>query len=67
MKEMRDGCNKCGGPHPSSYCYDKPMGGPKKKKQTMHSADIEEDIEEIIMVEILAIGAIVMKTETQTL
>ncbi|GKB37950.1 hypothetical protein Tco_0882892 [Tanacetum coccineum] len=20
MKEIRDGCNKCGGPHPSSYC-----------------------------------------------
>ncbi|GJZ94728.1 reverse transcriptase domain-containing protein [Tanacetum coccineum] len=41
---------------------------PRRRKQTMHP----EDIEEIIMVEILAIGAIVnltieMKTETQTL
>ncbi|GKE95696.1 hypothetical protein Tco_1580551 [Tanacetum coccineum] len=63
MKEMRDGCNKCGGPHPSSDCNDKPMGDPRSKKQTMHP----EDIEEIIMVKILAIGAIVMKTETQTM
>ncbi|GJR21566.1 hypothetical protein Tco_0970093 [Tanacetum coccineum] len=29
MKEMRDGCNNYGGPHPSSECDDKPMGGPK--------------------------------------
>nr|GEY44691.1 reverse transcriptase domain-containing protein [Tanacetum cinerariifolium] len=26
MKEMKDGCNKCGGPHPSSDCDDKPIG-----------------------------------------
>ncbi|GKB53089.1 hypothetical protein Tco_0903842, partial [Tanacetum coccineum] len=32
MKEMRDGCNKCGGPHPSLDCDDKPMGGPKKEE-----------------------------------
>ncbi|GKA23188.1 hypothetical protein Tco_0709150 [Tanacetum coccineum] len=32
MKEMRDGCKKCGGPHPSSYCDDKPMGGPKEEE-----------------------------------
>ncbi|GJX88753.1 reverse transcriptase domain-containing protein, partial [Tanacetum coccineum] len=32
MKEMRDGCNKCGGPHPSSDCDDKPMGGPKEEE-----------------------------------
>nr|GEU60493.1 reverse transcriptase domain-containing protein [Tanacetum cinerariifolium] len=31
MKEMRDGCNNCGCPHPSSECDDKPMGGPKKE------------------------------------
>ncbi|GKA06765.1 reverse transcriptase domain-containing protein [Tanacetum coccineum] len=31
MKEMRDGCNKCGGPHPSSECDDKPMGGPEEE------------------------------------
>ncbi|GJV52600.1 hypothetical protein Tco_1448341 [Tanacetum coccineum] len=31
MKEMRDGCNKCRGPHPSSDCDDKPMGGPKEE------------------------------------
>nr|GEX06808.1 reverse transcriptase domain-containing protein [Tanacetum cinerariifolium] len=29
MKEIRDGCNKCGGPHPSSDYDDKPIGGPK--------------------------------------
>ncbi|GKB71383.1 hypothetical protein Tco_0932795 [Tanacetum coccineum] len=32
MKEMRDGCNKCGGPHPSSDCDDKAMGGVKEKE-----------------------------------
>ncbi|GJX56517.1 hypothetical protein Tco_0286414 [Tanacetum coccineum] len=32
MKEMRDGCNKCGEPHPSSDCDDRPMGGPKEEK-----------------------------------
>ncbi|GJU94822.1 reverse transcriptase domain-containing protein [Tanacetum coccineum] len=26
MKDMRYGCSKCGGPHPSSECDDKPMG-----------------------------------------
>ncbi|GJS54623.1 hypothetical protein Tco_0627985 [Tanacetum coccineum] len=68
MKEMRDGCNKCGGPHPSLDCDDKPMGGPRRKKQILPAKDIEE----IIMVEILEIGVIVnhtvvMKTEAQTL
>ncbi|GJX20132.1 hypothetical protein Tco_0222809 [Tanacetum coccineum] len=33
MKEMRDGCNSCGGPHPSSECDDKPMGGPKDEEE----------------------------------
>ncbi|GJV56111.1 hypothetical protein Tco_1457116 [Tanacetum coccineum] len=32
MKEMRDGCNSCGGPHPSSECDDKPIGGPKNEE-----------------------------------
>ncbi|GKA40562.1 hypothetical protein Tco_0733155 [Tanacetum coccineum] len=32
MKEMRDGCNKYGEPHPSSDCDDRPMGGPKEEK-----------------------------------
>ncbi|GKC03237.1 reverse transcriptase domain-containing protein [Tanacetum coccineum] len=32
MKEMRDGCNKYGGPDPSSDCDDKPMGGPKEEE-----------------------------------
>ncbi|GKD21584.1 reverse transcriptase domain-containing protein [Tanacetum coccineum] len=32
MKEMRDGCKKCGGPHPSSDCDDKPLGGPKEEE-----------------------------------
>ncbi|GJS23013.1 reverse transcriptase domain-containing protein [Tanacetum coccineum] len=30
MKEMRDGCSKCGEPHPSSECDEKPMGEPKE-------------------------------------
>ncbi|GJZ99519.1 hypothetical protein Tco_0672070 [Tanacetum coccineum] len=42
MKEMQDGCNSCRGPHPSSECDDKPMGGPKEKKPTMPIEDIEE-------------------------
>nr|GEU35412.1 hypothetical protein [Tanacetum cinerariifolium] len=32
MKEMRDGCNSCGGPHPASDCDDKPTGGPKDEE-----------------------------------
>ncbi|GKD72593.1 hypothetical protein Tco_1330875 [Tanacetum coccineum] len=32
MKEMRDRCNSCGGPHPSSECDDKPIGGPKEEE-----------------------------------
>nr|GFB34489.1 reverse transcriptase domain-containing protein [Tanacetum cinerariifolium] len=32
MKEMRDGCNKYGGPHPSSDFEDKTMGGPKEEE-----------------------------------
>ncbi|GJY97606.1 reverse transcriptase domain-containing protein [Tanacetum coccineum] len=32
IKEIRDGCNKCGGPHPSLDCDDKPMGGPKEEE-----------------------------------
>ncbi|GJU82856.1 hypothetical protein Tco_1285221 [Tanacetum coccineum] len=32
MKVMRYGCNKSGGPHPSSDCNDKPMRGPKEEK-----------------------------------
>ncbi|GKB81423.1 hypothetical protein Tco_0948318 [Tanacetum coccineum] len=32
MKEMREGCNSYGGPHPSLECEDKPMGGPKDEK-----------------------------------
>ncbi|GKE30294.1 hypothetical protein Tco_1445678 [Tanacetum coccineum] len=31
MKEMRDGCNKCRGPHPSSECDEKQMGGPEEE------------------------------------
>ena len=30
MKEMRDGCNNCGGNHPSSECDDQPMDQPKE-------------------------------------
>ncbi|GKB01239.1 hypothetical protein Tco_0829283 [Tanacetum coccineum] len=33
MKEMRDGCNKCGGPHPSSDCDEKHMEGPKEEEE----------------------------------
>ncbi|GKE47560.1 reverse transcriptase domain-containing protein, partial [Tanacetum coccineum] len=32
MKEMRDGCNKYRGPHPSSDYDDKPLGGPKEEE-----------------------------------
>nr|GEV52297.1 reverse transcriptase domain-containing protein [Tanacetum cinerariifolium] len=32
MKEMRDGCNKYGGPHPSSDCDNKPLGGSKDEE-----------------------------------
>ncbi|GJS46633.1 hypothetical protein Tco_0596754 [Tanacetum coccineum] len=32
MKEMRDGCNSYEGPHPSSECDDKPMGGLKDEE-----------------------------------
>ncbi|GJX39861.1 hypothetical protein Tco_0253164 [Tanacetum coccineum] len=32
MKEMRDGCNSGGGPHPSMERDDKPMGGPKDEE-----------------------------------
>ncbi|GJW92634.1 hypothetical protein Tco_0170187 [Tanacetum coccineum] len=67
MKEMRDRCNKCGGPHPSLDCDDKPMRGPKEEEANYASKDIEE----IIMVKILEFGAIVnhtimMNIETQT-
>nr|GEX91223.1 reverse transcriptase domain-containing protein [Tanacetum cinerariifolium] len=37
MKEMRDGCNKYRGPHPSSDCDYKPMGGPKEEKENYAS------------------------------
>ncbi|GKA19462.1 hypothetical protein Tco_0699377 [Tanacetum coccineum] len=29
---MRGGCNKYGGPHPSSDCDDKPIRGPKEEE-----------------------------------
>ncbi|GJV84115.1 hypothetical protein Tco_1524013 [Tanacetum coccineum] len=32
IKEMRDGCNSYGGPHPSSEGDDKPVGGPKEEE-----------------------------------
>ncbi|GKB72312.1 reverse transcriptase domain-containing protein [Tanacetum coccineum] len=32
MEEIRDGCNSCGGPYPSSECDDNPMGGPKDEE-----------------------------------
>nr|GEV92690.1 reverse transcriptase domain-containing protein [Tanacetum cinerariifolium] len=32
MKEMRDRCNSCGGPHPSLDYDDKPIGGPKDEE-----------------------------------
>ncbi|GKD18333.1 hypothetical protein Tco_1207491 [Tanacetum coccineum] len=37
MKEMRDGCNKCRGPHRSSDFDDKPMGGPKEEEANFAS------------------------------
>ncbi|GKD44228.1 hypothetical protein Tco_1268873 [Tanacetum coccineum] len=32
MKEMRDGCNKCRGPHPLLDCDDRPIGGTKEEE-----------------------------------
>ncbi|GJZ65646.1 reverse transcriptase domain-containing protein [Tanacetum coccineum] len=32
IKEIRDGCNSYGGPHPSLECDDKPVGGPKDEE-----------------------------------
>ncbi|GJX63208.1 hypothetical protein Tco_0696860 [Tanacetum coccineum] len=43
MKEMRNGCNKCGGPHPSSDCDDKPMGGPKEEEANYASRGYREN------------------------
>nr|GEV42413.1 reverse transcriptase domain-containing protein [Tanacetum cinerariifolium] len=37
MKEIRDGCNKCRGPHPSSNYDDKPMGEPKEEEENYAS------------------------------
>ncbi|GKF78003.1 hypothetical protein Tco_0230473 [Tanacetum coccineum] len=34
---MRDGCNKYGGPNPSSDCDDKPIGGPKEEEANFAS------------------------------
>ncbi|GJY80853.1 reverse transcriptase domain-containing protein [Tanacetum coccineum] len=42
MKEMRDGCNKCGGPHPSSDYDDKPIGGPKEEEENYASGGYRE-------------------------
>nr|GEZ16012.1 hypothetical protein [Tanacetum cinerariifolium] len=33
---MREGCNNCGGPHPSSECDDKPIGGPEEEANYVH-------------------------------
>ncbi|GJR13846.1 reverse transcriptase domain-containing protein [Tanacetum coccineum] len=38
MKEIRDGCNSCGGPHPSSECDNKPMGDEKRNSQPREDA-----------------------------
>ncbi|GJZ85037.1 hypothetical protein Tco_0650376 [Tanacetum coccineum] len=67
MKEMRNGCNKCGGPHPSSDCDDKPMGGPKDEEANYASGGYRGGYRGNYYVEILKISAIIMKTETQPL
>ncbi|GJV94077.1 hypothetical protein Tco_1541890 [Tanacetum coccineum] len=58
MKEMREGCNICGGPNPSLECEDKPMGGPKDEeanyayevnpnaKTTIIHDDSEDEVDE---------------------
>ncbi|GJX76412.1 hypothetical protein Tco_0323223 [Tanacetum coccineum] len=68
MKEMRDGCNKCRGPHPSSDCDDKPMGGPKEEESKLCIQRISwRIIDEIIMVdEILAIGSVSHENQNST-
>nr|GFC74105.1 reverse transcriptase domain-containing protein [Tanacetum cinerariifolium] len=42
MKEMRDGCNKYRGHHPSSNCDDKPMGGLKEEEANYASRGYRE-------------------------
>nr|GEX40313.1 hypothetical protein [Tanacetum cinerariifolium] len=42
LKEMRDGCNKYGGPHLSSDGDDKPMGGPKEEEANYASGGYRE-------------------------
>ncbi|GKE90971.1 hypothetical protein Tco_1572066 [Tanacetum coccineum] len=37
MKEMRDGCNRCRGPHLSLDCDDKPLRGPKEEEENYAS------------------------------
>ncbi|GJY10083.1 hypothetical protein Tco_0378268 [Tanacetum coccineum] len=46
MKEMRDGCNSCGDPHPSSKCDDKPVGGPKDEEANYAYGGIEDEVTE---------------------
>ncbi|GJW82444.1 hypothetical protein Tco_0146419 [Tanacetum coccineum] len=61
MKEMRDGCNKYGGPHPSSDCDDRPMGGPKEEEANYAS----EKSRRFIMVNNSRNWLINMKIETK--
>nr|GEU74387.1 reverse transcriptase domain-containing protein [Tanacetum cinerariifolium] len=68
MKEMRDGCNKCRGPYPSSDCDDKPMGESKEEEANYASEGYRGNY----YGRNPTIGAIVnitieMKTKTQTL
>ncbi|GJS12672.1 hypothetical protein Tco_0407144 [Tanacetum coccineum] len=57
MKEMQDGCNSYGGPHPFLKCDDKPMGGPKDKEAKLCLGGLleEEDIKETTTVGVLGI------------
>nr|GEX40312.1 reverse transcriptase domain-containing protein [Tanacetum cinerariifolium] len=42
LKEIRDGCNKYGGPHLSSDGDDKPIGGPKEEEANYASGGYRE-------------------------
>ncbi|GJW32317.1 hypothetical protein Tco_0052349 [Tanacetum coccineum] len=67
VKEMRDRCNKCRGPHPPSDCDDKPMGGPKEEEANYASEGYRGGYQGNYYGRNSSNWAIVMKIKTQTL
>nr|GEU53232.1 reverse transcriptase domain-containing protein [Tanacetum cinerariifolium] len=55
MKEIRDGCNKYGGPHPSSDYDDKPLGGPMEEEENYASGGYQGGYRGNYYVEYLAL------------